>query len=141
VTEAAVCGSNGTAARAGIAAVPTNSPDANAAAGADTISFSSLFNTPQTIGLTTGQLLLTDTATTTITTAATKKVVEQDGVDMVAGYVSSPNAAGNRDYLDSQKIPTLIANAGVNALARARKSPFIFRTSFTQSTAMPKVAR
>jgi branched-chain amino acid transport system substrate-binding protein len=64
-------------------------------------------------------------------TAATHKVVEQDGVDMVAGYVSSPNAAGNRDYLDSQKIPTLIANAGVNALARARKSPFIYRTSFT----------
>jgi branched-chain amino acid transport system substrate-binding protein len=63
--------------------------------------------------------------------AATKKVVEQDSVDMVAGYVSSPNAAGNRDYLDGQKIPTLIANAGVNALARARKSPFIYRTSFT----------
>jgi branched-chain amino acid transport system substrate-binding protein len=63
--------------------------------------------------------------------AATKKVVEQDSVDMVAGYVSSPNAAGNRDYLDSQKIPTLIANAGVNALARARKSAFIYRTSFT----------
>jgi branched-chain amino acid transport system substrate-binding protein len=63
--------------------------------------------------------------------AATKKVVEQDSVDMVAGYVSSPNAAGNRDYLDGQKIPTLIANAGINALARARKSPFIYRTSFT----------
>jgi branched-chain amino acid transport system substrate-binding protein len=64
-------------------------------------------------------------------TAATKKVVEQDSVDMVAGYVSSPNAAGNRDYLDGQKIPTLIANAGINALARARKSPFIYRASFT----------
>src|SRR5713101_7051326 len=64
-------------------------------------------------------------------TAATKKVVEQDAVDMVAGYVSSPNAAGNRDYLDGQKIPTLIANAGINALARARKSPFIYRASFT----------
>ncbi len=64
-------------------------------------------------------------------TAATKKVVEQDGVDMVAGYVSSPNAAGNRDYLDSQKIPTLIANAGINALSRTKKSPFIYRTSFT----------
>jgi branched-chain amino acid transport system substrate-binding protein len=63
--------------------------------------------------------------------AATKKVVEQDSVDMVAGYVSSPNAAGNRDYLDGQKIPTLIANAGINALARARKSPFIYRASFT----------
>ena len=63
--------------------------------------------------------------------AATKKVVEQDSVDMVAGYVSSPNAAGNRDYLHSQKIPTLIANAGVNSLSRAAKSPFIYRTSFS----------
>ncbi|TME22598.1 MAG: hypothetical protein E6I67_05260 [Chloroflexi bacterium] len=63
--------------------------------------------------------------------AATKKVVEQDGVDMVAGYVSSPNAAGNRNYLDGQKIPTLVANAGVNSLSRAAKSPFIYRTSFS----------
>ena len=63
--------------------------------------------------------------------AATKKVVEQDGVDMVAGYVTSPNAAGNRDYLHGQKIPTLIANAGVNSLSRAAKSPFIYRTSFS----------
>ena len=63
--------------------------------------------------------------------AATKKVVEQDSVDMVAGYVSSPNAAGNRDYLDGQKMPTLIANAGVNSLSRAAKSPFIYRTSFS----------
>jgi branched-chain amino acid transport system substrate-binding protein len=63
--------------------------------------------------------------------AATKKVVEQDGVDMVAGYVSSPNAAGNRNYLDGLKMPTLIANAGVNSLSRAAKSPFIYRTSFS----------
>ncbi|TMF18223.1 MAG: ABC transporter substrate-binding protein, partial [Chloroflexi bacterium] len=63
--------------------------------------------------------------------AATKKVVEQDSVDMVAGYVSSPNAAGNRDYLHGQKIPTLIANAGVNSLSRTAKSPFIYRTSFS----------
>src|SRR5882762_986762 len=63
--------------------------------------------------------------------AATKKVVEQDAVDMVAGYVSSPNAAGNRNYLDGQKIPTLIANAGTNSLSRAAKSAFIYRCSFT----------
>ncbi len=63
--------------------------------------------------------------------AATKKVVEQDGVDMVAGYVSSPNAASNRNYLDGLKMPTLIANAGVNSLSRASKSPFIYRTSFS----------
>src|SRR5258708_20737664 len=50
---------------------------------------------------------------------------------MAAGKGPSPNAAGNRDYLDGQKIPTLIANAGINALARARKSPFIYRDSFT----------
>ena len=63
--------------------------------------------------------------------AATKKVVEQDAVDMVAGYVSSPNAAGNRNYLDGLKMPTLIANAGVNSLSRAARSPFIYRTSFS----------
>src|SRR5712664_3001901 len=63
--------------------------------------------------------------------AATKKVVEQDSVDMVAGYVSSPNAAGNRDYLHGLKMPTLIANAGVNSLSRAAKSPYIYRTSFS----------
>jgi branched-chain amino acid transport system substrate-binding protein len=63
--------------------------------------------------------------------AATKKVVEQDGVDMVAGYVSSPNAAGNRNYLDGLKMPTLIANAGVNSLSRAAKSNYIYRTSFS----------
>jgi branched-chain amino acid transport system substrate-binding protein len=63
--------------------------------------------------------------------AATKKVVEQDGVDMVAGYVSSPNAAGNRDYLHGLKMPTLIANAGVNSLSRAARSPYIYRTSFS----------
>src|SRR5262245_51496317 len=39
----------------------------NANPGADTIAFSSLFNAPQTITLTGGQLTLTDTATTTIT--------------------------------------------------------------------------
>src|SRR5258708_11464584 len=63
--------------------------------------------------------------------AATKKVVEQDGGDMVAGYVSSPNAAGNRDYLHGLKMPTLIANAGVNSLSRAAKSPYIYRSSFS----------
>ncbi len=63
--------------------------------------------------------------------AATKKVVEQDAVDMVAGYVSSPNAAGNRNYLDGLKMPTLIANAGVNSLSRAARSPYIYRTSFS----------
>lgn len=41
--------------------------DANSTAGEDTIAFSSLFDTPQTINLTSAQLTLTDAAQTTIT--------------------------------------------------------------------------
>jgi branched-chain amino acid transport system substrate-binding protein len=63
--------------------------------------------------------------------AATKKLVEQSNVDMIAGYVASPNAAGNRDYLTQNQVPTLVANAGANALSRAAKSPYIYRTSFS----------
>lgn len=40
---------------------------ANATAGADTINFNSSFSTPKTITLTSGELKLTDAATTTIT--------------------------------------------------------------------------
>ncbi len=61
----------------------------------------------------------------------TRKVVEQDQVDMVVGFVLSNTAAAARNYLDQTKTPTLIANAGANALSRAAKSPYIFRTSFS----------
>ncbi|TMD09968.1 MAG: twin-arginine translocation signal domain-containing protein [Chloroflexi bacterium] len=63
--------------------------------------------------------------------AATKKLVEQTSVDMIAGYVLSPNAVANRDYLTSNKVPTIIANAGANVISRAKKSDFIYRTSFS----------
>ena len=61
----------------------------------------------------------------------TRKVVEQDQVDMVAGFVLSNTAAAARDYLDQTKTPTLIANAGANVLSRAKKSLYIYRTSFS----------
>jgi branched-chain amino acid transport system substrate-binding protein len=61
----------------------------------------------------------------------TKKLVESDQVDMITGFVASPNAAAVRNYLDQTKTPTLISNAGVNSLSRAQKSPFIYRTSFS----------
>jgi branched-chain amino acid transport system substrate-binding protein len=61
----------------------------------------------------------------------TKKLVEQDGVDMVTGIVASPNAVAIRDYIDTNKVPTLISNAGANVLSRAKKSPFMYRTSFS----------
>ena len=58
-------------------------------------------------------------------------VTLQDNVDMVAGYVASPDAVGARDYLDQNAMPTLIANAGANVLSRAKKSSYIYRTSFS----------
>lgn len=61
----------------------------------------------------------------------TRKLVEQDNVDMVAGYVSSAVLLTVRDYLDQNQIPTLVANAGANAISRNRKSPYIYRTSFS----------
>lgn len=61
----------------------------------------------------------------------TKKLLEQDKVDMIAGYVSSAAAAAVRDVVHEAQVPTVIANAGADVLSRARKSPYIFRTSFT----------
>lgn len=49
-----------------------------------------------------------------------RKLVEQDTVDMLTGLVASPNA-----------VPTLISNAGANALSRALKSAWVYRTSFS----------
>lgn len=63
---------------------------------------------------------------------ATQALVEQQNVDMICGYVASPIAdALCTQYLAPQKIPTLVMNAGVNALSRAHKSPYVYRTSFT----------
>ncbi len=68
---------------------------------------------------------------TTIPLNKTRKLVEQDNIDMITGIVASPNAAAIRNYVDQNKVPTLISNAGANSLSRAQKSPFIFRTSFS----------
>ncbi len=63
---------------------------------------------------------------------ATQTLVEQNSVDMICGYVASPIAdALCTNYLAPQKIPTIVMNAGVNALSRAHRSPYVYRTSFT----------
>lgn len=63
--------------------------------------------------------------------AAARRLVEQDGVDMIAGMVADLNALAIRNYVDHNRVPTLIANAGVNSLSRRQKSRFIYRTSFS----------
>ncbi len=60
-----------------------------------------------------------------------RKLVEQDEVDLVAGIVSSGVLMALRDYFDSMKKPLIVANAGANQISRAAKSPYIWRTSFT----------
>lgn len=57
----------------------------------------------------------------------TRKLIEQDKVDVLAGYVSSASATAIRDIIHETKTPVLLSNAGSNALTRERKSPYLFR--------------
>lgn len=59
------------------------------------------------------------------------KLVEQDRVDLLTGLVSTASAYAVRDYVHSTRNILIVSNAGGNALTRERKSPYIFRTSFT----------
>jgi branched-chain amino acid transport system substrate-binding protein len=61
----------------------------------------------------------------------TRKFIESDKVDLFTGVVSTTVVYALRDLLDSTKTISLISNAGGNDLTRKRKSPYIFRTSFT----------
>jgi branched-chain amino acid transport system substrate-binding protein len=64
-------------------------------------------------------------------TPKAKKLVEQDEVDLVAGIVSSGVLGALRDYFDANQKLLVCANAGSNALSRQAKTPYIWRTSFT----------
>lgn len=69
--------------------------------------------------------------TTDIGLQKSRKLVEQDQVDLVAGLVSSGVANAVRDYYHDNKKVLIIANAGSTAITRAKQSPYIFRTSFS----------
>lgn len=60
-----------------------------------------------------------------------RKLVEQDEVAFVTGIVSSGVLAGLRDYFHETKKLLLCSNAGANELSRQGKTPYIWRTSFT----------
>lgn len=64
------------------------------------------------------------------------KLLEEDGVAMVTGLVSSAVALGVRDLFHESQVPLIVSNAGANDITRAARSPYIFRTSFSnwQST-------
>jgi branched-chain amino acid transport system substrate-binding protein len=65
--------------------------------------------------------------------AKARKLVEQDGVDMLAGVVSSGVAYALKSYIVEKKIPLMITNAGADGLTQRDASPYIFRVSFSGS--------
>ncbi len=72
-----------------------------------------------------------ETADPAVALRKVTKLVEQDRVDLLTGLVSTASAYAVRDYVHSTRNVLIVSNAGGNALTRDRKSPYIFRTSFT----------
>ena len=60
-----------------------------------------------------------------------RKLVEQDEVAFVTGVVSSGVLVGLRDYFHETQKLLICSNAGANELSRGLKTPYIWRTSFT----------
>ena len=61
-----------------------------------------------------------------------RRLVEREGVHMLAGITSSAVAYAMRDYVDAKQMPLIIMGAaGAIGLTAERASPYIFRTSFT----------
>jgi branched-chain amino acid transport system substrate-binding protein len=60
-----------------------------------------------------------------------RKLIEADNVDMLTGLVASPSAVAVRDIVHNSKTVLVISNAGANVVTRARRSPYIFRASFS----------
>lgn len=61
----------------------------------------------------------------------TRKLVESDKIDILAGVVSSTVAYAIRDYIAASQIPFIISNAGAADLTREKGSKYIFRVSFS----------
>jgi branched-chain amino acid transport system substrate-binding protein len=76
---------------------------------------------------------------------AGQKLVTQDQVNAVVGVVNSATALGLRDFFDESKKLLVVANAGADAITGARKSDYIWRTSFSNgivaATLGPAVAK
>ncbi len=59
-----------------------------------------------------------------------RKLIESDGVHLIAGIVHSGVAISIRDMVTDKKIPLILTNAGAPELTAKLKSPMIFRVSF-----------
>ena len=62
-----------------------------------------------------------------------RKLVEHDKVHLLGGVIASPVAYALRPYVIAQKTPLVVMNAGADGLTQRQRSPYIFRTSFSNS--------
>ena len=65
--------------------------------------------------------------------AQLKKLVLKDKVDIVVGIISSAVAGAVRDFAHNAKVPLIISNAGNDDLTGEQCSPWILRSSFSNS--------
>ncbi len=65
--------------------------------------------------------------------AAMKRLVLRDKVDLVVGIISSAVAGAVRDYAHQSQTPLIVSNAGNDDLTGEKCSPWIVRTSFSNS--------
>jgi len=63
-------------------------------------------------------------------TTKARKLVEKDRVHMLAGIIHSGVAYAIKDYVNNNKMPLILTNAGAAKLTAQDKSPYIFRVSF-----------
>ncbi len=65
--------------------------------------------------------------------AKAQKLVNDDKVDVIVGFVSSGVLATVRDFIDSSKVPLIVANAGNDEITGRRCSKYITRLSFSNT--------
>jgi branched-chain amino acid transport system substrate-binding protein len=66
-----------------------------------------------------------------------RDLVENQKVNVIIGLVNSAAALAVRDYLDKQKVLTLVTVAGARDITQSRKSDAIFRFSFANGQTEP----
>lgn len=60
-----------------------------------------------------------------------RKLTDQEQIDILTGTVSTAVAYAIRDEVDKRKLPYINSHAGGNDLTRAKKSDYIWRSSFS----------
>ncbi|TWG21283.1 ABC transporter substrate-binding protein [Actinoplanes teichomyceticus] len=72
---------------------------------------------------------------------AVQQLLQRDQVDVLVGIVNSATALGVRDLVGGVRKLLLIANAGAGEITGSGRSPYIWRTSFTNAQVAAAMGR